>query len=235
MKLKYNWKKKTILWIADMHIPYHHRDSYAFLRYMKKKHKPDLVVSVGDLGDFHDLSFHDSDPDLMSAGDELYALQRYSRELEKLFPDMYILGSNHGDLPARKAFSAKMPKGFLRPYNEIYGVGKGWKFVDDLELIWEGHRLYAAHGISKNGLKLATQRGVCTVQGHFHTEFRADYASNPHALIWSMQVGCLIDGNSLAFKYDKLNLQRPIIGSGVSVAGLPQLEPMLLDTKGRWI
>ena len=235
MKLKYNWKKFTILFLSDMHIPYHHRHSFKFLKMLKTKYKPHIVVSVGDLGDFHDMSFHDSDPDLMSAGDELRALQRYSKELEKIFPNMYIIGSNHGDLPARRAFASKMPKSLLRPYNEIYGVGKGWKFVDDLEFVWEGDTLYVTHGISKNGLKLATQRGVCVAQGHFHTEFRIDYASNPRNLLWSLQTGCLIDKDALAFKYDRLNLQRPIIGTGLSIAGQPKLEPMLLSSDGEWI
>lgn len=235
MKLKYNWKKYTILFIGDMHIPYHHKDSFKFLAALKKKYKPHLVVSVGDLADFHDISFHESDPELMSAGYELAALRKYAAVLEKLFPDMYIVGSNHGDLPARKAFSAKMPKSLLRPYSEIYGVGKGWKFVDDLELVWEGDTLYVAHGISKNGLKLAMQRGVCVAQGHWHSDARIDYASNPRNLLWSLQTGCLIDKDSLAFSYNKLDLQRPIISSGLSVAGKPILEPMLLDRTSRWV
>lgn len=234
MKLKYPVSKKRILLISDAHGPYQHPDFFPFMRALKKKYKPDLVISMGDLSDFHDISFHDSDPDLMSAGDELKALQKFAQDLEKIFPNLYIIGSNHGDLPARRAFASKMPKSFLRPYNEIYGVGKGWKFVDELYLEDGGKLYYFVHGISKNGLKLAKERGVCTAQGHYHTEFRIDYASNPRDLLWSLQVGCLIDKDSLAFKYDALNQTRPIIGTGGVYFGQPQLHPMVLDSSGRW-
>lgn len=234
MRIKYQVSKKRILTISDAHIPYEHKDFFRFMKALKKKYKPDLVICMGDLADFHDISFHDSDPGLMSAGDELKALQHKAKQLEQIFPEMYIIGSNHGDLPARRAFASKMPRAFLRPYNDIYGVGKGWKFVDELYLEDNKKLYYFTHGISKNGLKLATQRGVCVTQGHYHTEFRVDYASNPRDLIWSMQVGCLIDPKALAFGYDKLNLTRPIIGTGGIYHGQPALHPMVLAKDGRW-
>lgn len=234
MRIKYQVSKKRILHISDMHIPYEHPDAFKFLAALKKKVKPDLVVCLGDLADFHDLSFHDSDPELMSVGDELKALQKKAKILEKIFPEMIIIGSNHGDLPARRAFSSKMPKSFLRPYNDIYGVGKGWKFVDELYLE-DGEKLYYyTHGISKNGLKLAAQRGVCVTQGHYHTDFRIDYISNPRDLLWSINSGCLIDPKGLAFAYDKLNLNRPIIGTSGCYYGQPQLHPMVLAKDSKW-
>ncbi len=235
MKIKFDFKKHSVLFISDAHMPYHHPDTFKFLAALKKKHRFKLVVSVGDLADFHNISFHKSDPDLLSAGDELEALRKCSKRLEKMFPRMVIVGSNHGDLPIRKMFDAGLPTALLRPYNEIYGVGKGWKFVDDLTMKSGDDVVYVCHGISKNGLKLAAQRGVNVVQGHYHTDFRIDYISNPRSLLWSMQVGCLIDRQSLAFAYDKLNLSRPIIGVGLLNNGIPQLVPMLLNEDGRWI
>jgi hypothetical protein len=235
LKKNYSFYSKTILCISDLHIPYHHPDSFAFLKHLKKLYKPDLVVSLGDLGDFHNISFHDSDPDLPSAGDELKKLQEYSVQLEKIFPNMIIIGSNHGDLPLRRLFAAGLSKKLLRPYCEIYGVGKGWVFADDLTLTSKSQTIYFNHGIVKNGLKLATQRGVNVVQGHYHTEFNIQYASNPQDLLWSLQTGCLINPQSLAFAYNKLQVNRPIIGTAVIVDGQPILEPMILNSKGRWI
>ena len=75
--------------IGDMHIPYHHKSSMAFLRALKKKYKGfDLVVNIGDELDQHAISMHDSDPDLPSAGDELVLAKKHVKELEKIFPDM---------------------------------------------------------------------------------------------------------------------------------------------------
>ena len=75
---------KSILVISDTHIPYHHKDAIAFLKAIKKKYKPDRVIHIGDEIDSHAISFHDSDPDLYSAGDEHEASLATIKELEKL-------------------------------------------------------------------------------------------------------------------------------------------------------
>jgi predicted phosphodiesterase len=62
---------KSILVISDTHVPYHHKDLFPFLKEVKKQLNPDKVVHIGDELDKHALSFHDNDPDLPSAGDEL--------------------------------------------------------------------------------------------------------------------------------------------------------------------
>ena len=38
---------KSVLVISDLHIPYHHKDSFEFLKAVKKKFKPDTVVNIG--------------------------------------------------------------------------------------------------------------------------------------------------------------------------------------------
>lgn len=234
MKINFNTEKRNILTISDLHAPYQHPDALKFLTALKKKYKFDLVVNMGDLLDFHNISFHKSDPELYNAGHELLAARKFAKSLEKVFPEMIIIGSNHGDLPLRKFFDAGLPRQMLRSYNDIYEVGKGWRFVDDLMIKSKHSAIYLCHGISKNGLKLAAQRGVCVVQGHFHTDFRIDYISNPLNLLWAMHTGCLIDKKSLAFAYDALNLNRPIIGCGGILEGQPRLFPMMLNKKGRW-
>jgi len=77
--------------------------------------------------------------------------------------------------------------------------------------------------------------GMSCVQGHFHESMSVQYWGNPLGLYWSMQVGCLIEKRSLAFEYCKNNLKRPLIGIGVIKNGLPVLEPMILNEKGRWV
>ena len=78
-----------------MHIPYHHRDSFEFLTEIKKEYKPDFVVNIGDLLDFHAINMHTHDPDLYSAGDELKASRGFIRALEGIFPKMVEVESNH--------------------------------------------------------------------------------------------------------------------------------------------
>jgi hypothetical protein len=217
-------------------MPFEHPDMFKFLAAIKKKFKPTLVVNIGDEIDNHDLSFHDSDKDLPSAGDELKKAIVKLKQMEKMFPDMILVDSNHGSLAVRKFKHHGIPMKFLATNQEIYGVSKRWQWVNDLDItLPNGTNCYFVHGISKNGKQLAAQRGTNVVQGHYHTEFRVDYISNPNNLLWSMQVGCLIDKKSLAFAYDKLNLKRPVIGLGLIIDSQPQLVPMVLDKKGRWI
>lgn len=234
MKLHFPFQKKTILTISDMHIPYQHKDAFKFLAALNDIYEPDLVVSLGDMVDWHSISFHSKDPNLLSPGHELDAIRSQVAILEKLFPEMLIVGSNHGDLPVRKIKDAGLPTSFLRDYNDIYGVGKKWKFVDDLTIIDGNEIIYVAHGISKDAQKVAAQRGVHHICGHFHTEFRVDYVSNPRNLLWGVNGGCLIDREALAFEYGKLTLDRPIIGTPVIFEGYPILEPMKLMEGGKW-
>jgi hypothetical protein len=126
-------------------------------------------------------------------------------------------------------------KTILKSYNEFLGVGKGWKWVDDLTVtLSDGSRCFFTHGISADVLKVAAQYGMNTVQGHFHTKFSIGYFSNPDALIWGMQVGCLINQKSMAFDYAKNFKSRFIVGCGMIIDGQPKLMPMVLDKDGRW-
>lgn len=225
---------KSILIISDTHIPYHHPDLIPFLTKIKKKYKPDKIVHIGDEIDKHAMSFHDSDPDLPSAGDELKQSLPIIKELEKLFPDMDLLDSNHGSLVYRRALKYGIPKAYLRNYNEFLEVGKRWKWHDDLTLKTPSGPVYFCHGKVADVLKLAQSMGMSCVQGHYHSSFNIKYYGNSLGLYFGLQVGCLINKDSLAFRYNKTQRARPIIGLGMIVNGLPKLVPMVLDKKGRW-
>jgi hypothetical protein len=225
---------KSILIISDTHIPYHHPDLIPFLTKIKKEYKPDKIVHIGDEIDKHAMSFHDSDPDLPSAGDELKQSLPIIKELEKLFPDMDLLDSNHGSLVYRRALKYGIPKAYLRNYNEFLEVGKRWKWHDDLTLKTPSGPVYFCHGKVADVLKLAQSMGMSCVQGHYHSSFNIKYYGNSLGLYFGLQVGCLINKDSLAFRYNKTQRARPIIGLGMIINGLPKLVPMVLDKKGRW-
>jgi hypothetical protein len=238
MKIKKDYRKDVILFVPDLHIPYEHPDALEFIKAVRKEYKPSLTINLGDMLDFHDISFHDSDPDLLAAGDELELSREKIAAWEKVIPEQYIVGSNHGDLPVRKFIANGLPRALLRSYNEIYDVGKKWKFVDDLTLETGSKHvpdLYVAHGIRKNALQVAQQRGQRFICGHYHENFELKYAGNPNSLIWAVMSGCLINKKSLAFGYNKLNLNRPVLGCTVVLYGVPMLIPMILDKNGRWI
>lgn len=217
----------SVLIISDMHIPYQHKDTLDFLSDLKAKYKPTRIICMGDELDHHALSFHDSDPDLRSAGDELEMARKTIASLHKLFPKMALLDSNHGSLVYRKAKHHGIPRSCIRSYQEVLGVDEGWQWVNDLIItLPEGDKVYFCHGKSQRGVQLSQNMGMSVVQGHFHSEFNIHYWSNPLQHFFSMQVGCLVDDASLAMAYNKLTLKRPILGVGLIVDGKPVLERM---------
>lgn len=228
-------KFKSILVIPDQHFPYNHPDIVAFLRAVKKKYKPDKVVNLGDEVDWHAISFHDHDPDLMSPSDELQTAINRLQPLYKLFPEMDVLESNHGSLVYRKGKTHGLPRHVFKSYREVLQAPKGWHWHPELTLqMSNGQHVYFCHGRSAQGLKLSQGMGMCTVQGHYHEKFEVQYWGNSIGLFWSVMAGCLIENESLAFAYNKTNLKRPLIGCVVIINGLPQLIPMVLKKGGRW-
>lgn len=226
---------QRVLIISDMHIPYQHPDTMRFLAAVKNKYRPTRCVCVGDEVDKHNLSFHDSDPDLLSAGDELLAAIKQLQPLYKLFPKMDLIDSNHGSMAYRKALHHGIPRKYLRAYGEVLEAPKGWQWHMELVLdLPNGNKVFFHHGLAKDVMNVVALRGLCVVQGHYHTEFRIGYIGNPAALLWGMNVGCLIDGKSMAFAYDRTNLGRPVIGTGIIIDGQPKLLPMVLGADHRW-
>ena len=225
-----------ILCVGDLHCPYEHKDTVKFLAAVKKKYRPTRIVFLGDEVDCHAMSFHDSDPDLMSAGHELQVAIDKLQSIYKLFPKADIIDSNHGSMHYRKGKHHGIPRKYLRDYGDILEAPMGWTWHIDLTISQRnGPDIYFHHGLSKNILKVVKERGVCVIQGHYHTDFNIQYVGTPAYLLWGLQVGCSIDGDSLAFAYNRTNLGRPIIGHGIIINGLPKLLPMVLNKKGRWI
>ena len=222
--------------ISDMHLPYHHPDTVSFLAEIKKKYRPDKWVSIGDEADKHSMSFHESDPDLPSAGDELKLTIKKFQPIYKLIPNLDLVDSNHGSMAFRKALANGIPKAYIKSYREVLKAPKGWSWHSDLTLkMSNGEKVYFHHGKCADVLKASQTMAMSMVQGHYHERFKIEYWGNPNGLFWGLQIGCLINDKSLAFAYNKNNTKRPIVGMGIILNGLPKLLPMVLNKKGRWI
>ena len=224
-----------ILFISDLHIPFHHQDSFAFLRHLKQKYNPTRVICLGDELDKNSLSYHEKNPDLYSPGHELQVSLPFIHELESIFPQMDILESNHGSLVWRKAQSSGIPKHYIKSYQDVLGVGDGWKWHFDMVIdLPDGSQCYVHHGKTSDIVKLSQTMSMHAVSGHFHEKFKIDFWANPQGLYWGLSCGCLIDDDALAFNYNNVNLKRPLIGTGLVIDSIPVLEPMILLSDGRW-
>lgn len=216
-------------------MPYCHPDTWAFLKAIKQKYSPDRVICLGDEVDYHALSYHESDPDLDSAGTELDKAIHFLKPIYKLFPRVDVLESNHGSLAKRKAKSAGIPKRHLRPYREVLEAPRGWVWHFDLRIrMSNGVDLYCHHGKSTKQGALSQREGICAAQGHYHSKFHATFWRNSGGLYWDIHGGCLVDHDSLAFAYGKNTMEKGIVGVWLIIDGRPCPEPMRLNSKGRW-
>lgn len=228
-------KAKSVLVLSDMHHPYAHPDIVPFLTAVKKKYTPDQVVCIGDEVDFHALSFHESNPDLPSAGDELARAIEGLTPIYKLFPKVTVIESNHGSMVLRKQIAGGIPLKAIKSYNDILDAPNGWQWKFDTILHTELGPVYFCHGKTSAPGRLASQYGMSAVQGHFHERAQIHYISTPERLMFDAHTGCLADDKSLALGYNKVNPKRPIVSILLILNGIPMILPMVLKSNHRWI
>lgn len=225
---------QSCLIISDLHSPYNHPDSFAFLKEIKSQFKPDIILNAGDEVDGHAISFHDSDSSLFNADQELELAIKDMKELASIFPKMYIAESNHGSLIYRKFKSNGLPIRHLKPLHELYETPQ-WSWHH--EIILETHLGFTllVHGKTGAYHKLALEQGCNTIQGHFHQKFEITWSQSTTNFIFNMIIGCLIDPASMAFAYGKNIAKRPMLGVGwLNELGEPSLIRMITDKHNRW-
>lgn len=122
--------KGNFLVISDLHIPYHHPDSFRFLKQVHKAYNCKNVICVGDLVDNHSGSYHESEPDAYGPEEEYELSIKYMQELQSIFPKMVITPGNHCLIPQRKAKTVGLPASMLSNFNRIYDLESTWKWVD---------------------------------------------------------------------------------------------------------
>ncbi len=226
---------KSILVISDLHCPYQHPDTHAFLAAAKRKYKPDTVVCIGDEIDGSSWSYHEPNTELPNPGEELRLAIKALQPIYKLFPNVHVLESNHGSLVYRKGLTARIPAAAIKSYREQIQAPKGWNWYESLVIDTALSPVYFTHGISSVAGKLSNMYSMSSCQGHYHSRSQVSWMSTPERLRFDMHVGCLINDKSMAFKYNKLTPVRPIISIGIIIDGIGSIVPMVLNKKGKWI
>lgn len=227
---------ERVLVIPDLHAPYQHPDTLRFLRAVKEQMQPDLVVSLGDELDYHAMSFHDSDPNLDSAGAELERGKKFLRKLHAEFPNVLVCHSNHGSMTYRRAKAHGIPVQLVRKYRDIVFPGldaRGWSWADSWKIKTPLGPVMFKHQ-SSGILADAAHNGCNLVVGHSHGNFSVEYCASSAHLYYGCYSGCLVDKDSLAFAYGRLSKNKPIIGCTLILNGRPTLVPMVLKENGRW-
>jgi hypothetical protein len=137
----------------------------------------------------------------------------------------------------RRARHAGMPRHLLKSYNDVLGVPENdWSWHGEIILkLPNGTKCKFVHGISSNILAASQSIGMSLVQGHHHSLFELRYWSAGNGLHFGVTSGCLIDDQSLAFAYNKLQVKRPLIGVTFIENSEPRLIPMAVDDDNRWV
>jgi hypothetical protein len=212
----------NILFIGDIHAPFDIEKYVKFCYDQQIKYNCGTVVFIGDVIDNHFSSYHESDPDGYSAGEELdRAINRLS-DYYFTFPIATVIVGNHDRLVYRKAFSAGVSKRWIKDYKDVLDTPK-WNFVESIELFGVNVN-HGEGGTAKNRIKKELQSQI---QGHLHSEFYVEYLVGAKFIIFGMQVGCGVDNKSYAMAYGK-NYKKPAIGCGVLLekGTLPMVIPM---------
>lgn len=218
----------TVGIVGDVHAPFTVDGYLEFCAETFVAWGVDRVIFIGDLVDHHACSFHQTDADGYSAGDEFYHALAALREWYDTFDSaIWILG-NHDKIPARQAFAAGLPAHFLR--DNIYETPDGWittesAVLDDVLYVHGGGK-YASGQYGHR--HLAQRRAQSCVIGHNHYYGGTYYLPlQDGRQIFGLQVGCGLDHRSYAMAYCKDD-GPPALGCGIVVDGETALfQPML--------
>jgi predicted phosphodiesterase len=200
---------RNILVIGDLHEPFCLDEYLDFCLEQYDTYNCNQVIFIGDILDNHAFSYHEPDPDGMSAGLELETTIEKVSEWYKAFPYADVCIGNHDRLASRKSFSGGIPAAWIKSYNEVLGT-PNWNWVESVtydDVLYEHGEGGQAQTKAKNNL-------MSSVCGHTHTEAYCKWFVGKRFKVFGMQVGCGVDSSSYAAAYAK-NFKKQAIGCSV--------------------
>ena len=142
----------------------------------------------------------------------------FNRELTHAFPKAKLVLGNHCQVPQRQMKEIGLSHSMLKGWNELYGLGPGWK-IDPLYHTLFGGEVLVEHGIGSGGMygciNTAIAKRTSYIQGHTHSYAMVAYRSNYKDTIFGLNTGCLFDSHSLAARYGAHSKWKGVLGCGV--------------------
>lgn len=224
-----------VLVIGDTHCPAMHEAYPDFLEEMYDVWSCDRVVHIGDLVDFHAISYHQKQFGLQDIEREMEAASEQVAILTRMFPKVDYLIGNHSALPTRQAADAGLPPSMLKSLAEIVGLPKTWTVhARHHDLLIDGviyrHGDKGRSNQSNAAFVNAQMEFQSVVQGHYHAQAGVVYGANQQTRYFGLQVGCGTDPRSQYMDYSKIYTKRPLLGCGIVLDGdYAAFEPMHLE------
>lgn len=215
-----------ILVLGDTHFPFTNWYAINEVALYAKSYKPDLIVQVGDFIDAYNWSQYKRSVESPNAKDEwdgvLADIARFHK-LFKRFP-VTILEGNHCRRVMMRAGEANLPKQMIRTLSEIFPFDNFTWHLHAKPFIKDGTAFIHGDEMPGASWQKAQKLGCNVVQGHTHTA-HIHYINTFDKRIYGMDVGCLMDTESIAAKYAAKNPMRCFIGFATITDGVPQLYP----------
>jgi len=197
---------RNILVVGDLHIPFELDGYFDFCLEQYETYNCNHVIFIGDILDNHAFSYHEADPDGLSAGKELELSIEKVKKWHDAFPYADVCIGNHDRLAARKSFTGGIPKAWIKTYNEVLGTPT-WNWVESIvydDVLFE----HGEGGQAKTKAKNNLMSSVC---GHTHTEAYTIWFVGKRYRVFASQTGCGVDSSSYAANYAK-NFKKQAIG-----------------------
>jgi len=198
--------------IGDIHAPFCLEGYLEFCKEVYAKHNLNQVIFIGDILDNHYSSYHETDPNGLSGGDELDIAIAQVAKWSDAFPVADVIIGNHDRMIMRKAFSSAVPKEWIKSYNEV--LGTNWNWIE--RIVYDNVQF--VHGEGGTARTKARNDMMSTVSGHTHTQAYCEWLVGRNFRVFGMQVGCGIDASSYAAAYAR-HFKRQAIGCGVVLGG----------------
>ena len=214
-----------ILVIGDIHEPATHPGYLPWCQHLYEKWNCDTVIAIGDVLDYHAISFHAREIDAPNAEQEYELSLAGVARWRDAFDTLTCLIGNHDERVHRLAASVSIPARFIRSFADLWETPK-WKWVR--ETIQDGCLFIHGTGYSGQQPEMAAARAAMmnVTLGHCHSVGGVRRLSTPSQDIWGMSTGCGVDIEAPGMRYGRNMVSKPVLGAGIVIDGQPYHEAM---------
>ncbi len=210
-----------ILVIGDIHEPATHPGYLAWCKHLHEKWECNKVVMIGDVLDYHAISFHAREIDAPNSDQEYDLSHAAIARWREAFPvvDAVCIG-NHDERVHRLAASVSIPARFIRSFSDLWKT-PGWNWVREAVI----DRCLFIHGTGFGGQQPAATAARAAIMnvalGHVHSVGGVRRLSTASKDIWGMDTGCGVDIEAVGMRYGRNMISKPVLGAGVVLDGEP--------------